>query len=183
MDQNSHHSVRFTHTHTRKLILGRWYTIQHATFSTTSCIALTHAQHNEQSYSYSCIATVCGAMTDHAPGCIIIVWSHYTHTFEVAYNCASRNKMHHCTYIMALVLTSVLYSYRPVVPPPGAGSSKVMSTSLPSSTHLATSTASASPGIYTNLWCCSLAIELCQICAFLQFSLHLGKVSFIMQYI
>ncbi|CAI7994466.1 E3 ubiquitin-protein ligase TRIP12 [Geodia barretti] len=35
--------------------------------------------------------------------------------------------------------------YRPVVPPPGAGSSKVMSTSLPSSTHLATSTASASP--------------------------------------
>ena len=80
------------------------------------------------------------------------MWTHYTNTFEVAYNCASRNKMHHCTYIMALVLTSVLYSYRPVVPPPGAGSSKVMSTSLPSSTHLATSTASASPGIPTILY-------------------------------
>ena len=49
--------------------------------------------------------------------------------------------------VTKLYFHSDFCSYRPVAPPAGAGNSKVLSTSLPSSTHLDPSSASASPGI------------------------------------
>ena len=132
----------------------------------------TRATQRANLFLFLYIAIVCGVITDHAPSCIIIiVWTHYNHTFEVAYNCVSLNKLHHCLNFDFCIL----YSYRPVGPPPGAGNSKVLSTSLPSSTHLDTSTASASPGIPTILSFGTVVwpLHLPSLTTF--YLLHLGK--------